>query len=221
MEKLRELIYSPDFREIISQNPGALKSFLKLEKEILEISESIKEDKSEKTFEDGNVKVTPLYDKVQSKNYVLQTKNKLTSYLKVEIGELAYFVKTVPGLFYEHENTKGVGEYNSLKKVAEYLSEIDGVRVVRPEFGYEDEKNKRTYFVSKWMDLPNVLEFQKNANKIFLRDLQVRLDEIISTLKKMNIIDTHTENMFYDQDEDIIYVFDVFDASTVADFKQK
>lgn len=221
MEKLRELKYSEDFKDVIAENPGSLKSFLKLEKEIFENSKSIKEEIIEKTFEDGDVKVTPLYDKVLSKNHALQTNNKLTGYMKVEIGDLAYFVKTVPGLFYEHENSKGVSEFNSLENVAEYLSEIDGVEVVKPQLGYEDKENKRTYFVSKWMDLPNVLEFQKHANKLFLKDFQLRLDEITYTLKKMNIIDVHTENMFYDQDEDIIYVFDVFDASTVADFNKK
>jgi hypothetical protein len=111
IEKPRQLEYTPDFKELIAQNPGVLKSFLKLEKEIAEATDE--DIQSEKSFSEGEVKITPLYDFYHHNKYLKQNNLKLNSYLKVEVAGEEFFVKTISGFIGE---SSGIEELQSLKK---------------------------------------------------------------------------------------------------------
>lgn len=212
MEKMREIEYTPEFKDIIAQNPGSLKSFLKLEKEISE-SDPNPESENEKTFEDGDVKVTPLYEKISKKRDVVIRDIHLTNYLKVEIGDQKFFVKTVPGYITRPEASTGVDEFRANKKAAEILKDIPGVKMIDAELGYRDTERNKTYFVSKWMDLPPIFEYVYKKGYLETENLRMREREVARLLEKNNLRDTHTQNMFYDEKTDTIYLYDVFDSS--------
>lgn len=210
MERIppREIEYTPDFKEVIAQNPGALKSFLKLEKEIEEKAKNRKLDiENEESFSDGDVRATPVYS-VFNKIYEGLTYedcdvNTPADYLKVEIGDNAYFVKRDYGF---HWDGSGIQEMNSLKKAKEVLKDMQGVEVVDFQLGYCDDKNRKSYFVSKWMDLPTVREASEENVSVL-----TKFNEINKKLSDAGFIDAHEKNMFYDKTTDTIYVFDVFD----------
>ena len=91
MEKIpnRELEYTPDFKELIAQNPGALKSFLKLEKEIKNQTASGELDpKERKIFSDGDVSVSPLYEMFEKHG---EWREELNDYLKVDVAGESFF----------------------------------------------------------------------------------------------------------------------------------
>ncbi|MEY2701425.1 MAG: hypothetical protein RLY43_45 [Bacteroidota bacterium] len=217
----RELEYTEEFREFLRNNPGALKSFLKLEKEIEENSTAILESREEKVFEDENVKITPLYKAIEDRNLysVINGRDKIpaNSFCKVEIGDRAYFVKTIPGYFNNPEESTGTDEFRTIMKAKETLSGLEDVEIVEPQLGYRDKNTDRTYFVSEWKDLPNIATFLKSVTSTGEPKKGYRLInrfmDIEARLSAVGIKDVHTTNMFYDESTDKIYLFDLFDDS--------
>jgi hypothetical protein len=220
----REIEYTPDFKEVIAQNPGALKSFLKLENEIEESSEEVLESREEKVFEDGEVRLTPLYQIIRRRNIYSaingREKFNANSYCKVEIGDKAYFVKTIPGYFRSPEESTGIDEYRTTNKIKELFSEIKGVEVVEPKLGYSDKDKGVSYFVSEWKDLPRIKDYiskRYNYEGLSFTDayepIEKRLIQIRDIADKYNILDNSNENMFYDEENDVIYLYDMFDNS--------
>ena len=207
MEQYSETKITEDFSDFIGeQHPGALKSFLKLEKQINELD--MFEFEEGATFEDGDVKVTPLYDKIETKQkHRIQDKYLPNTYMKVEVGEHAFFVKTV-NAFSALGNS--VQEYNSQKKLSEILKDIPGVEVVEMKLGYFNKRTERQYYVSEWKDLPRVKDIE-NTNQ----SLKDRALELSDLLNKRGFFDTHTGNMFYDEKTDTIFVFDALHDSEV------
>ncbi|MFA7193990.1 MAG: hypothetical protein WC087_03685 [Candidatus Paceibacterota bacterium] len=205
MERLRQIKYTPEFKDIIAENPGALKIFLKLEEEIAAHTDL----REEKVFEDGDVKITPLYDEVRASGY---GDNKANSYLKVEIGDEAFFVKTIPGHNQYKDESGGVREFKNSKYVKEILRWVQGVEVVESQLGYEDKEKDVTYFVSKWMDLPRLNKVLNETRSLEMKDsLNNRVEIIQRRLNENNMMDVEPYNMFYDEKTDTIYVFDIFE----------
>ena len=212
MEQFKQLEYTPDFKEVIAQNPGALKSFLKLEKEI-ESSYNPEDTENEKSYTDGEITITPLYRNSIHKNFIRQTEMPITGYLKVEIGDQKFFVKTLPGFYYDPENSSGIEEFKSIEKADEVLKDIEGVKVIEPQLGYHDKEKNKTYFVSKWLDLPSASEYCYKAGFQKSEPIRFRIKNIISILNENGFRDVHTGNMFYDETSDTLYVYDVFDTN--------
>jgi hypothetical protein len=213
----REIEYTPDFKEVIAQNPGALRSFLKLEKEIEENSVEILDSLEEKVFEDENVKVTPLYSVIKNRNKytVVNGRDKIpaNSFCKVEIGDQVYFVKAVPGYLINPEKSTGVEEFKTINKAKEALRCLENVEIVEPKLGYSDKNTNRTYFVSEWKNLPTIFKSMRETGDPKKADeLRERSDYIYTVLKDIGIVEVHTGNMFYDESTDKIYVFDVFEG---------
>ncbi|MFA7193989.1 MAG: hypothetical protein WC087_03680 [Candidatus Paceibacterota bacterium] len=229
MEKLREIEYTPDFKELVRDNPGKIKSFLKLEKEI---SEKIDNGTLEvdEVFQDGDVIVTPIYEYIEDKNYMSEISEskpiRMDSYLKVEIGEDNFFVKTIPGFF---ESVNGVEEFKSLVKLKDFLKKFENVEVLDFQLGYQG--NGKTYFVSKWLDLPKLVDVLNEYDKdpgALSPEHRLKCEELIKTFNEMSdeleangFIDFHEGNVFYDEKADKIYVYDVAHLDMVPEsFKE-
>lgn len=204
----RELEATKEFREFLGKNPGALKSFLHLEKVIdQKIKDRTLDLEARESFEDGLVTVTPVYKIIESSRYPKY--EELGDYLKVDVGGESFFVKRVTSaLFYDA--TDGISELRSLKIAQDVLRDIPRTDVIDFKLGYQDD-NGRTYFVSKWLNLPTVSECIEGGNTQIKR----RYDEIYNRLQDHGFRDVHEDNMLYDKETDKIYVFDVFHASEI------
>lgn len=204
MEKIKLLEYTPDFKETIANNPGALKSFLKLEKEIIAKEKAGNLDiEGEEVFQDGVVTVTPLYEYIEMSNSFLKQKEYepkgMGSYLKAELGDEKYFVKTVPAYF---DKVMGVEEFQTLKRARDVLKDFPDVEVLDFQLGYQDKD--KTYFVAKWIDFPKVDEVGDLHPGLF-----DRAKEIENLLEENGFVDGHSGNMFYDEKTGKIYIYDI------------
>lgn len=207
-EPHRELEYADEFKEFIADNPGVLKRFLVLEKQIDEREYDGELDHND-VVEDGGLKIS----------FVTKVKKEASrpaDYMKVEIGDHAFFVKRVIGQKHYPKITRPLDEKESLEKASEVLQKLDNVKVVDFQLAYQDKKN-RLYYVSKFLDFPRLNDYiwkkrSENMENIApTAELFRRAGEITDLLYKESFYDVHAENMLYDEETDTIYVFDVFE----------
>lgn len=205
MQPRREIIYTPDFKEFIHDNPGVIASFKEIEKQIearLKDNQILPDDE----FEHGDLKVSLLE---------FTHPAKLGWYLKAEIAGQEFFIKRVPG-FFSNKDSMGVREFESTERLAELLKENDfnDVRVVDFQIGYQNNETGNTYFVSKWLNLPRVKEYLarklKESDYFGHKKVHDRSNEIDDFLDENGFTDTSTANMFYDPKTETFYLYDVF-----------
>jgi hypothetical protein len=87
--------------------------------------------------------------------------------------------------------------------------------VIDFQLGYKDQDGK-TYFVSKWLDLPTVYDYvygddvseEESESREKIID---KYDEIEHILKQYNFQDVHIGNMLYDENSNKIYIYDIFE----------
>jgi len=216
MEKIpsREIKVEDDFRELLHNNPGALKSFLNLDREINDTDPLTQDNFRDSVFEDGNVRITPLIPEIKNKIERSGDYFSAAIYMKASIGEASFFVKTKAG--YEGESL-GTEELQSLKQLKAEITEnnIEDLEVVDFQLGYKDKD--RTYFVSKWLNLPTLNNYLRIHSEHDEEAGQVtkRFDVIKQKLLNLGYRDVHALNTFYDEKTKKFYVFDIFHESLI------
>lgn len=203
-EPHREMEYADDFKKFIADNPGALKSFLTLEKEI---GERRKEGKLkfDDVFDDGDLRISFI---IKDSSYLPN----LGKYFKVEINGQAFFVKKTPAHYLHPDSTHGIAERRSLEKAKELLKDLENVEMVDFQLGYKDQ-NGKTYFVSKFLDLPTLAETYRQLSKSKKglekkEKLKARVEKIEEIFRYNHFIDFHVSNILYDEKTEKFYLFD-------------
>jgi len=195
----KSLAYTKDFKEWIKSHLGVIAVFKKLSKELIEVPNP-EVNLLGKVFQEGPITATVI------KAYTWDKKTWI--YFKLEIDGETFFVKS-EGVPYRG---KGYEEFKNTQRVIDRLKEVEGVEVVNPQLGYQD-KSGRTYFISKWVDLPLLKNYIKNLQKedsdseeyLKLRD---RVRSIQGMLPEFH--DIADWNMFYDKNTGKIILFDLF-----------
>ncbi len=197
----RELTYSPEFKRFINDNPGALKSFLKLQTQISEAWGSTMPRNL--IFKDGTLKIEIMSEYTRD-------------YMEVNIGNKKFFVKRSPGA--GSYDSSGVDEIRSLQTVKSQLKGHLEFEVIDYQLGYQDNA-RTTYFVSKWVNHKSALFYINTWNTKSLSDnkYQHKLDELLTKIQTLQSLlskdfyDVGPHNMFYDPKRGVLTVFDVHD----------
>lgn len=207
----KRLIYSEEFKSLIKNNPGLIKSFRNFERLLIE-KRGNEDLFFDSVFEEGDMRITVI-DKHRRNQTVIPG-----SYLKVEIKSEIFFVKRKGG-FWDRDEGLGFNEFNSLIKAREVLKDIEGVEVVDFQLGYQDEEKRISYFVSKWIDgasmddyiaglrIKNTGYFEDKNIEAQISSLYSRVNKIISKLQ--SFYDVGIDNMLYDPVSDKILIFDI------------
>lgn len=197
----RRLAYTEDFKKIISENPGVLKSFRIIEEKLFEGKLEVGD-----IFIEGELKVTII--SYEGRDYHPGAHNR-KKHLKVEIGSDKFFVKYLPGYF---EKGLGFDEFNSLQKVKELLRDFENVEVIDFQLGYQDNKGS-TYFVSKWLDYVRLMDYrtQDKLEKAYIYNLMSKLHEVLD----VDFNDFGSNNVLYSPIEQKFFIFDIHHKDTV------
>jgi hypothetical protein len=222
-ESGRDLVYVEEFKQLIREHPGIIKSFLKLDKEIKERKDSGKLSIGD-TFRDGYLSIT-IIDKL-GKDKKSNPKVIRAYYMKVEIGNETFFIKSIPGYQHNEGMSGGAKEFVSLEETKRLLEGISGVEVIDFQLGYEHKNgyglgyeytdDDRTYFVSKWrngtrldmylFDLKEKIFLDQDSESKY-KNLLKRVEEIKTKLGD-KFLEINTANMLYDKEADKIIVYD-------------
>ncbi len=191
------LAYTAEFKDFIHQNPGVIKSFNDLRGQLDDMP--IEDVKNGYFFQNNDLAATIV------KAYIWAGQR--FYYFKVEIGSQSFFVKSegIP------RRGKGYEEFSNLAKIKERIKDLPWAEVVDFQLGYQDNKS-RSYFVSKWLNLPRLVEYMKTLSS------KKDSDEVSEIMKKEwdlqrllpEFHDVMPYNMFYDPKKKKIYLFDVF-----------
>jgi hypothetical protein len=208
----RQLIYTDEFKQLISEHPGIIASFMRLEKTIRSVR-SEGELKFDDVFEDDEIKITIIGKKVANGSSVSSDES---IYYKVEFGDNKIFVKSVPGYF---NHGLGYNEFIGIQKAIELLRGIKGVTVVDFKLGYQDTSGT-TYFVSRWENHLMLLDYYRQLSSYDRQEKETiinkRLDQI-STILEEHYYDFAYNNILYDPVEDKIIIFDIYEKKAIRE----
>ncbi len=192
----KKLIYDTEFKEWINKNPEIIKSFKEFLKQFYS---TLDEDlQIGSFFQVGNLCVE-LLRRSNRTNHL-----GVFSTFKITVGRVSYFVKVER----EQDVLQGFGEFKSTRHAKARLKNIPWVEVIESQLGYQDSEG-RSYFVSKWKDLPT-------ARKVLLldeigaeerSDLENKIVEIRRLLP--DFFEISEKNMFYDSVTKKIILYDL------------
>jgi hypothetical protein len=196
-----EIDYTPEFEALVSENPGLLKSFLDIQKQINESTNLHLND----CFEKNGVKVSLCY----------QHPEKGFHYFKVSFEGKDFFVKSVNGI--DDASGDGVFEKRSLEALKKDIEEIEGVHVVDVQFAIQ--KDKTSYLVSKWIegktlkDLCRYFEEQgmdlSDDNWQYMWELREKMMGLRTRFQD-RYLDIHEGNIIVEAATGDLYLFDIF-----------
>lgn len=199
----RALSYVDEFREFIAEHPGAMRTVLKL---IGKIEEGIGLYKKS-AFSEKEVSVVLFQERPRSRCY------------KINVDGKSYFLKKE----FKYPCRGGNDEFLSCRKAEELIEGLDGVKVIDYQLGYSDQNNN--YFVSKWMDLPTVSACVwgtkgKQVPQEKRDELMARANAVMRRLCP-SFYDVMDYNMLYDEQTNMIYLFDLHESEPEPEQEKK
>lgn len=193
----RDLIYSSDIKDFISENSHVIAVVKKL---IQQLTNAVVEkrltqriiDQEALVLQDGNVCVTLKF-----------IKKGPADIFKVDIDGKKYFVKKKTS-----SREGGVSEMDASIQAAKLVEGMKGVKIIDYKLGYSDTHGNN-YFVSGWLDYPTLEEY---FSKVDLRnpennEVWKRYEEIIKKFTQFG--DVADYNMLYDSVSDTIFLCDL------------
>jgi hypothetical protein len=189
----RKLWYEKNFREWLKENKHLPDNIENLVRSIQKKGETAHADDIEIECIDVNEEDGALYSKS----------------FKVTVGDQKFFLKL------ENESIAEEGGFQEMESTLLAKDEIEavktqGVKVIEPLWGYEDQKENKSYYVAEWSDLPTLdeilTEYEKQNSKK-AAELLKRIYAIQKILQGYREISP--ANMFYDKENDEIILFDL------------
>lgn len=200
-EPKRALEYVDEFKEIIREHPGIMRTFKSLEKQA---DKSLMENGQwEQSFEEDGVTIKLL--------------DSLGKYVKADIEGNSYFIKREKGHYSKTIPSYGADEFRSTNLLKKMVENEPDVETVDFQLGYQDDEGT-TYFISKWVYAPRMREYllqlsaaseegDEEARK--LREALVKRVSTLDTfLKEQGFVDISENNMFYEPETGKIMLFD-------------
>jgi len=188
----KQLAYTSEFKEFIHQNPGAVRSFEAIINRV-NGSDANRGD----VFQEGDIKATvvTLRSTIREEYY----------FFKVEIGDKKFFVKCEKG-----SGLRGYEEFSSSAEARELLKDMQDVEVVDFQLGYQDAHGN-SYFVSRWQDLPTLVEYLDELNSSRRDSEAAELYTKVKAIREVlpSFSDIAVWNMFYDAAKKKFYLFDL------------
>jgi hypothetical protein len=187
-KRASRLAYTPEFKQLVRQNPGAIREFL----------EAHKRGAEEASFSGISIR------KIETDGF-----NHKSTW-KVEAGSKAFFVKeTGPSALMGND---GFSQYSLMTELIPVLHEkFKGIEVGRCHLGYIG--GKMSFLVMNFYDLPKVNEIRLDVWKSAEWKGFGKLFNLLLEAKKYlwhehRVWDVRSENTFYDRDRGWLVIFD-------------
>lgn len=202
VNKNQQLYYTEEFKKLFSdyKKEHLLSRFRKL-------LDNLKKLPLGSSVEDGGLKIT---------SYIY-FKSLVNKFFKVEYENNTFFLKVEERW---HEKTLPFSGHNAIEEIdssaeaRKLLQGISGVEVVDFQIAFRD--SDRSYFVSRWRNLPNFYQYlEKFLDKYRLyngeirQKLEDRLSEIKNILEPHGFKDLNFSNVFYDESNDKVILYDL------------
>ncbi len=200
----RNLIYDKGFRTWLKENPETMKSLKNVLKELDAMNWQQLAEHPTLMLDSGAVEL--LEGKHYSGNFryynLKVSTNGSSFFLKAELTERLNYVV----------GTKGADEYKSTLMAKELVKDIPLVEVVEPLLGYQG--TGKSFFVSKWQNLPRVKDYLMKLSKVNeslenteFAELDARVNQIKAALSNFEDVDDY--NMLYDPVTKRIVIYDL------------
>lgn len=182
-----KLAYSQNFKDLIHSNPGVIKSFLEIIKELDQVGKTIGKD---------GIQVELIDEKGVGF---------LSKYYKASLKGNEYFIKETP-----------YSEVRDTLKAKDLLKDIPWAEVVDFQLAYNDSKG-RDFFVATWNESPTIEDYLKDdANEKKNGEvLRSRIQQLKDTLGS-GYFDVNERNIFYDDVDDKLILFDLNEVDFAA-----
>jgi len=237
----RKIAYTEEFRNLIREYPGIIRRI----REILRSQELVNSEVGDvfEFDERFNGKVTRIKLEVK-KN--LKDGSMTFYYLKLDVDGGSFFIKSE----FWPSRGKGYDEFVNTQDVKRRLKNLSWVGTVEHTFGYQEDGGQ-TFFISEWVDFPLLRDYmvelrlkiehlqlvhdrqapdksmdmwEQEAEELRkLRKQEEELEDKMRTLQEVlpEFHDLSSWNMFYDEENQKIYLFDLFktDQSLFAGWK--
>ncbi|MCR4325237.1 MAG: hypothetical protein NUV59_00305 [Patescibacteria group bacterium] len=211
----RSLVYNEDFRAWLKANPETVRALKDVLKQLDSMTWQQLAEHPSFISESGTINLIKGWRSGE---------NHRRHVLKVSTNDSSFLVKIEKDRVLSGVTAKGTDEYASTLRAKDLLEDVPGVDVVEPLLGYQG--TGRSYFVSRWINLPTVSKrleqieenhgTQEHPEYVELDSKARKIEAALSTFEDMG-----PHNMLYDASTGKIVLYDLSEKSIVEVSRSK